>query len=259
MSICGRCGTKTVVLGGSLCARCLLRLGLEDQQTDAAGAWATLPQLISPIGRGPNGVVHLSRRPGPDPALVTVKFVDRPVDAGRFVALIMNTVDCISRLNVRSAGTLLEAGADGDRAFVVARYVPGPGISAYVRKGRRPAAETLALLLRLCDAVRELHEAGIVHGSLKSPNVIVVDKSNLAVPILLDVGVKAAIDEALVGAATGPVSSITGDVLALQRLATELLCEDAGVAEPRDILQTCIDRPFESARELAAALSALTP
>jgi tRNA A-37 threonylcarbamoyl transferase component Bud32 len=112
--------------------------------------------------------------------------------------------------------------------------------------------DRIRLALRLCTLVSLLHDAGIVHGSIKSPNVIVTDSSAGPVPVLLDVGIVPAIEQSRVGPRPNVVRNAGGDVLSLEEL---LPCVLSGVnyagSRARGV-------GFTSAAELANELAALS-
>lgn len=57
------------------------------------------------------------------------------------------------------------------RAYLVREYVEGESLDDW-RKSPRTWAEILAVLRKICEGLRHLHEAGLVHGGLSPQNVI---------------------------------------------------------------------------------------
>ncbi|GAA2626573.1 serine/threonine-protein kinase [Paractinoplanes durhamensis] len=71
-------------------------------------------------------------------------------------------------------------------AYLVMAYVEGEPLSARVRQGPMPVAETMAIVAQAADALHAAHEVGVVHRDVKPGNLIV--KPTGAV-VLVDFGV----------------------------------------------------------------------
>jgi serine/threonine-protein kinase len=68
----------------------------------------------------------------------------------------------------------VDAGHHEGAPYLVMEYVDGPNLSTIARatpKGRFGIRRTLDLLDMICDGVEAIHEAGVVHGDLKTGNV----------------------------------------------------------------------------------------
>jgi serine/threonine protein kinase len=196
MGICA-CGVE---LGdretdGGLCPACLLRLALEPSAITVDDSPATPARLLGPVGRGPHGTVHLAIRPDDDPQIVTVKVIDVPTDTGRFCERVRDTAEALGTLRRAGVAELLQAGVTANgRAYVVAAYIVGPSLGDYVGSHRRDTSDRVQLAGRLCALVADLHLHGIIHGSIKPTNVIVIESADGPFPVLLDVGIVPAIE-----------------------------------------------------------------
>lgn len=60
----------------------------------------------------------------------------------------------------------------GEIDFISMEFLEGETLSARLRRGPLPKEEALAIALQLCDGLSEAHRNGIIHGDLKSNNVI---------------------------------------------------------------------------------------
>ncbi len=241
-----------------VCPACLIRLALEPNALeDLASSEREPSRLLGPVGSGPHGMVYLAYRPHDDPSFVTVKLLDAtsedPIDAERFCGRVRDLAERLGSLRRAGLPAFLEPGVTADgRLYVVAPYVPGSSIDTYLASRRRPPSERLAVAGRLCALVADLHLHEIIHGSLKSTNVIVTESRQGSFPVLLDVGVVPAIDHSRAPAdnLAHEVSSADGkrrDIASLRVLLTELLGDsthlDMDRAESAAALATILSSP----------------
>ena len=79
-----------------------------------------------------------------------------------------------------------DADLEAEQPYIVTRYVPGPSLDAHVKEhGTLSAEELLRLGRGLAEALRSLHEIGVVHRDLKPGNVLMVDGR----PVVIDFGI----------------------------------------------------------------------
>ena len=221
-----KCGAEIPngVPGPGPCPACLLLVALQP--------WAGISEieestrLLGPVGRGPHGTVYQGVRPEDDPQLVTVKVIDAPIDVLRFCESLTITGSTLDSLRHPAVAAILGVGITvSGHAFMMAPYIPSVSLLNYIN-GRPDAAARAKLAGRLCSAVADLHEAGVVHGSLKPTNVIVQGSTDGPWPILLDTGTVTAIEYGLGDASTATVER---DRRELHRLLGVLLGDPTGV------------------------------
>ena len=195
MGFCA-CGAEIGDQNGArdVCPACLLRLALEPEP-EARSIDEEPPRLLGPVGRGPHGTVHLAVRPDDEPQLVTIKVIETQLDVERFSERVRRTADLLRTLREPGFADILDTGlTPTGHVFVVAAYISGPSLADYDSSRRNRPSDRMPIAARLCSLVARLHSHGIVHGSLKRTNVIVTESSDGPLPVLLDVGIVAAID-----------------------------------------------------------------
>ncbi|MCA2175893.1 serine/threonine protein kinase [Nonomuraea glycinis] len=150
------------------------------------------------LGRGGMGEVHLATTPTGGLAAVKVihpslardpafrRRFDREVTAARRVARFCTA-------------PVLDAGIDGDVAYLVTEYVKGPDLAQAVRdQGPLSGSNLEALAVGIATALSAIHGAGVIHRDLKPSNVLL---SPLG-PRVIDFGIAQLIDtESLVSQA----------------------------------------------------------
>jgi tetratricopeptide (TPR) repeat protein/tRNA A-37 threonylcarbamoyl transferase component Bud32 len=145
------------------------------------------------LGRGGMGTVHIAERVDGEVAQrVAVKLlrpgVDDPILRRRF----LTERQIMAALSHPNIGRLLDAGHSEDgQPYLVMEYVEGRPIDVYAAEiGIR---QTIALFLKVCDAVGYLHRNLVVHRDLKPANILVTAGGE---PKLLDFGIARMLDVA---------------------------------------------------------------
>ncbi|MFI7700519.1 glycoside hydrolase family 6 protein [Nonomuraea sp. NPDC049480] len=155
-------------------------------------------RVIRRLGAGGMGIVYLaesrSRR------LVAIKVIHRHLAGDpEFRRRFRREVATARRVARFSTAPVLEADLDGDTAYVVTEYVPGPTLYRAVKEwGPMSGSELEGLAMSTAVALGAIHAAGVVHRDLKPSNVL-----------LSPVGPKV-IDFGLAFAADSTTLSVTG-------------------------------------------------
>ena len=158
-----------------------------------AGCWdlsaaVRMARSTSPIG---STTIHPSSR-----SSSSTRSISSSIDPDGFCARVRELAERLESIPRAGLTPCLEAGVTAEgRIYVVAPYVAGSSVESYLSNRRRSASERVAIAGRLCALVAHLHHHGIIHGSVKSPNVIVAESPTGAVPSLLDVGILHAINQ----------------------------------------------------------------
>jgi serine/threonine protein kinase len=221
MHTCRACGAELARDHSAepICPACLLRLGIDQDDLDEGGAGTASIRVIGPLGRGPHGTVYLGSRAPGAPRFVTIKVVDARLETDRFAVQIEALTIRLRDAAVQGVVPILESGLTaGGKPYVVSSFVIGSSLEPYVARTRRNADRLRAVADRLSALVSGLHRSGVVHGSIKSSNVIVTDSPQGPVPVLLDTGVVPAIESARVVPNEALKFEISTDVRALESL-----------------------------------------
>ena len=158
--------------------------------TVAAGRYL----LEEELGRGGMGRVHR----GWDPLLgraVAIKLASprhsetaasprRALDTRAREARLLREARVLARLSHGNVVRLLDAGREGERAFLVMDLAPGQSLAAWLREPRE-LCQVLHVAARLARALEHVHAAGVVHRDLKPENVLVDERGE---PVLIDFG-----------------------------------------------------------------------
>jgi predicted Ser/Thr protein kinase len=137
------------------------------------------------------GVVHLAR--GPDGQRVALKVLRNHVvgdEEGR--ARLAREVSTLRRVRSPRVAEVYDADPWGEHPYVVTRYVPGQSLHELVKiEGTLQARDLRFLALGLAEAMRAVHEVGVVHRDIKPSNVLMEGRA----PVLIDFGLAKLADD----------------------------------------------------------------
>ena len=141
-------------------------------------------QLLTMIGEGGMGVVHLAQ--APDGRRVALKVL-RPHIVGDKEARdrLAREVGSLSRISSPRVAEILDADPHGPIPFVATRYVPGLSLHDHVREeGPITGADLDWFAHCLAEALGSVHGVGVLHRDIKPSNVLMEGRS----PVLIDFG-----------------------------------------------------------------------
>ena len=133
-------------------------------------------RIVEQIAAGGMGVVHRARdeRLGRDVALKVL-----PAGALHDAAArerFQREALALSRLNHPHIATIYDLDRQDDVDFLVMEYIPGKTVAQMIAGRPLEESEAASIACQITEALEEAHEQGIIHGDLKSDNVIVTPK-----------------------------------------------------------------------------------
>ncbi len=150
-------------------------------------------RIVRLLGEGGMGSVYLAEQTEPVQRLVAVKSIrigGGPELLTRFEA----ERAALARLSHPNVAEIYAAGtADSGLPWFSMEYCPGPPLREHCDRERATIATRIALLREVCDGVQHAHLRGVIHGDLKSGNVLVVQRDGRAVPKIIDFGLARAV------------------------------------------------------------------
>ena len=220
---CAQCGVEFApgAVPGGLCPRCLLQLALGGE-SDASGGFSHKYRLVSLLGEGETGTTYLAERVRPIPDLVAIRALKVKPSSRLGVTRLESwrrTLDVLAHPNV---ARVLDTGVTDDgKPYIVREYVPGLALTKYCGRLRLGTGDRLRLVTRVCEAIEHAHAHGVMHGRIKSPNVLVFKHNEAPVPKVVDFGIASL--TAQPGSHLG--DNVSHDVCALGDLLDSLVSE----------------------------------
>src|SRR3954451_12066201 len=169
-------GDLTGLVGAA--ARCLL----DTARPQRCGPY----RLLGVLGRGGMGTVYLAERAdGEVDQRVAIKLICGGGAEAAFHDRFLQERQILATLTHPGIARLFDAGhTDDGRPYLVMELVDGVPIDSYA--ATLDLRDTLALFLRVCDAVSYAHGRLVLHRDLKPSNMLVDSSGN---PKLLDFGI----------------------------------------------------------------------
>ncbi|HET7196187.1 MAG TPA: serine/threonine-protein kinase [Nocardioides sp.] len=148
-------------------------------------------ELLTRLGEGGMGVVHLARRPrGERVALKVLRPHIVGDDEAR--ARLAREVSSLSRIRSRWVAEIVDSDPWGEIPFVATRYVPGPSLHDLVKdEGPLSDADLRFLARGLAEGIASVHAVGVLHRDVKPSNVLIEGRT----PILIDFGLARVADD----------------------------------------------------------------
>ncbi|MFD3520103.1 PQQ-binding-like beta-propeller repeat protein [Streptomyces sp. NPDC058653] len=146
--------------------------------------------LVDRLGAGGMGVVYLGRSASGRRVAVKVvhaQFAEDPEFRVRF----RQEVAAARRVSGAFTAPVVDADPDAEQPWMATLYIPGPNLAERVAgQGPLSGGELRGLALGLVEAVRDIHQAGLVHRDLKPANVLMSEDG----PRVIDFGISRAAD-----------------------------------------------------------------
>jgi len=142
-------------------------------------------QLLCLLGQGGMGRVYLGHSPAGKPVAVKVIKPEHASDQD-FLARFRREVEAAKRVSGAYTAAVLEAGPNDRPPWLVTEFVPGPSLAeAVVKAGRLPLDAVWRLAAGLVEALKAVHDRGLIHRDLKPANVLLAANG----PKVIDFGI----------------------------------------------------------------------
>ncbi|WP_037833802.1 protein kinase domain-containing protein [Streptomyces sp. NRRL F-4474] len=147
-------------------------------------------RLVGRLGQGGMGVVYLGRSQSGRAVAVKVVRPELSTEPG-FRRRFADEVAAARRVGGFHTAPVVDADPDGEPAWLVTAFVPGPTLQAVLaRVGSLPPDTLTVLAAGLAEALEAIHRAGVIHRDLKPANIIVAEDG----PRVIDFGIARALD-----------------------------------------------------------------
>ncbi len=180
--LCPACQAPTPE-GAEFCSACGSRLSGLSVGSLVDGRY----EVLEPLGQGGMGTVYKAhdRMLGEDVALKVLRtdVASTPELTQRFI----QEIRLARKVSHKGVCRIHEYGEDGELRYISMAFVDGTDLKRILtERGRFPTAQAYDLSIRIAEALQAIHDEGIVHRDLKTPNVMIDPKG---FPTLMDFGI----------------------------------------------------------------------
>ncbi|MBI3831294.1 MAG: serine/threonine protein kinase [Planctomycetes bacterium] len=182
-SLCSQCGGPLAGTSGGVCPKCLLKLGLSenDQESLKPGTLFHGLEIERKLGAGGMGVVYKARQPNLDRS-VAVKVLPKALsDDPEFTLRFMREARALASLNHPNIVAVYDFGVEGGRYFFVMEFVDGTSLRPVLDRKAMTAPEALKIVPMLCEALEYAHTEGVVHRDIKPENILLDKKGRVKI------------------------------------------------------------------------------
>ncbi|MCA8971044.1 MAG: serine/threonine protein kinase [Planctomycetes bacterium] len=142
------------------------------------------------LGAGGFGVVFAAQQLQPVRRQVALKVIRVGFAAPTVHQRFAIECDALARLEHPSIARVFDAGTTpSGHLFCTMELVDGVTICDYANEHGLSAAERIALMVPVCEAMQHAHQRGILHRDLKPSNILVTDTLGSPVPKIIDFGI----------------------------------------------------------------------
>ena len=207
-NLCPVCGKPAVPdAPQGLCPECLMKSGFDTRGPGAprdagrgfeppsiAQVARLFPQLeiLELLGHGGMGAVYKARQRGLD-RFVALKILPPQIarDPG-FAERFNREARALARLNHPNIVTVYDFGQAVDIPYFLMEYVEGWSLRQVVQAGKLSPADTLNVVMQICEALQFAHGEGVVHRDIKPENILIDQKGRVKIA---DFGIAKVLDQ----------------------------------------------------------------
>jgi non-specific serine/threonine protein kinase/serine/threonine-protein kinase len=158
-------------------------------------------RLLSVLGEGGFGVVHLAEQREPVRRRVALKVIKPGMDSRAVIARFQAERQALALMDHTNIARVYDAGTTArGLPYFAMEYVRGTPITEYCDERKLSIEERVRLLSRVCQAVQHAHQKGVLHRDLKPSNILVEQTESGPVPKIIDFGIAKALLQPLTDA-----------------------------------------------------------
>ncbi len=198
-------------------------------------------RIMAKLGQGGMGAVYKARQRSLD-RVVALKTLSRTWLFDGHLARFKQEMKLLARMNHPHIAQVFESGeTDDGRPYFTMELLDGQDLVSFHEQHSRSLAETLAMMIDVCDAVQHAHQKGIVHRDLKPSNILVIEDDGRPRAKIIDFGVAGSPGDRPIGGTPGYVApelagggsaDTRSDIYALGVMLGRLCCEPVRTSLP---------------------------
>ncbi len=155
-------------------------------------------RILQVLGEGGMGIVYEAEQVEPVRRRVALKILKPGMDTKQILARFEAERQALAVMEHPNIAKVLDAGAtEGGRPYFAMELVHGVKLTNYCDQHRLPIRRRLELFIDVCHAIQHAHQKGVIHRDLKPSNVLVTERDNNPIAMVIDFGIAKAISQRL--------------------------------------------------------------
>ncbi|HOV70093.1 MAG TPA: serine/threonine-protein kinase, partial [Clostridia bacterium] len=139
-------------------------------------------RLIEKRGAGATSIVYKAERVS-DGKIVAVKVLrSEYVSDADTVKRFMREADALLKLDHPNIVNVFDYGNEDDTFYIVMEYIEGETLKKVIKSsGGLPEDTVLIIALQICAALKQAHDAGIIHRDIKPQNILITTQGTVKI------------------------------------------------------------------------------
>lgn len=155
-------------------------------------------RILQVLGEGGMGIVYEAEQVEPVRRRVALKILKPGMDTKQILARFEAERQALAVMEHPNIAKVLDAGATEEgRPYFAMELVHGVKLTNYCDQHRLRIRRRLELFMDVCNAIQHAHQKGVIHRDLKPSNVLVTERDNNPIPMVIDFGIAKAISQRL--------------------------------------------------------------
>ncbi|MCH8212911.1 MAG: tetratricopeptide repeat protein, partial [Proteobacteria bacterium] len=155
-------------------------------------------RILQVLGEGGMGIVYEAEQVEPVRRRVALKILKPGMDTKQILARFEAERQALAVMEHPNIAKVLDAGTtENGRPYFAMELVRGVKLTNYCDQHRLPIRHRLELFIDVCHAIQHAHQKGVIHRDLKPSNVLVTERDNTPIPMVIDFGIAKAISQRL--------------------------------------------------------------
>lgn len=164
--------------------------GKPTEQPDFIGRF----QVLEPIGKGGFGTVFkgFDERLDREVAIKVPRLRDHNSRDDRVVEVeFLHEARRVAQLSHPNVVTVHDVGVDEGRCYIISEYLKGPDLNQWTTFNEVSWRDAARIVAEIADGLASAHAKEIVHRDVKPANIIMTQRDDRTVPVLVDFGLAA--------------------------------------------------------------------
>ncbi len=167
-------------------------------------------ELTREIHRGGQGVVYQAIQKVTKRKVAIKVMREGPFAGAKDKARFEREVQILAALNHPNIVAIHDSGVAAGNFYYVMEYISGQSLDVWMTSAQRSIKDTLALFVKICEAVSAAHLRGVIHRDLKPGNIRVDPRGE---PYVLDFGLAKMVTGGVTEESRPQVMTVTGQFM----------------------------------------------